>query len=237
MRCSSCTFSPVRFGPALLLPLALLAGCGGDAGSSPPPGAAAAAQGRVSEVQSALDRWRDAQDVETAHDAAETVSNLVTGPGVDLYGDADGDGTVRGEVDDGLLPGQDGETSLGLPLAGCAGPDLLGGDWDDPVGRWADLTGRIAAWSPTANPLPVFRQSCAAHRRVGPAHLDVRGPLRRPRVLRSCPAARRRRARRDRRVRMTLIAPVLTVLVILAGVRATRLVATRFYRPAVAGRT
>lgn len=36
---------------------------------------------------------------------------------------------------------------------------------------------------------------------------------------------------------MTLIAPVLTVLVILAGVRATRLVATRFYRPAVAGRT
>ena len=125
----------------------------------------------MSEVQSALDRWRDAQDVETAHDAAETVSNLVTGPGVDLYGDADGDGTVRGEVDEGLLPGQDGETSLGLPLAGCAGPDLLGGDWDDPAGRWADLTGRIAAWSPTANSLPELASH--AQRTVGWAQLTL----------------------------------------------------------------
>lgn len=76
-----------------------------------------AAQQRVTDVQCALDRRREAPDVDAVHQAAETVSNLITGRGVDLYADTDG----------GLLPGQDGEMSQGLPLSRCAGPALLGG--------------------------------------------------------------------------------------------------------------
>ena len=116
-----------------------------------------AAEQRVTEVQRALDRWRDATDIDAAHRAAETVSNLITGPAVDLYGDADGDGAVQGDVDAGLLPGQDGEASLGLPLSGCAGPDLLGGSWDDPSARWADLETKIADWTRPTTPSPSWR--------------------------------------------------------------------------------
>ena len=135
----------------------LLAGCGDEdeGGAAPPPQAVAAATARVVLVQESLDAWASAESLEVAQSAAETVSNLITGPGVGLYGDADGDGVVGGESVRGLLPGADGEDSLGLPLQGCAGQDLLGGPWTDPRLRWEDLATRVAAWTPANNPFPV----------------------------------------------------------------------------------
>ncbi len=148
---------PIRIRAALGLLAAalLLAGCGSaDDGAAPANGAVAAAETRVQEIQHALDSWRGADSAPVAHRAAETVSNLITGPGVDLYGDADGDGTVDGPVTQGLLPGRAGEASLGAPLSGCAGPDLLGGSWADPTTRWRELTDRIATWTPQSNRFP-----------------------------------------------------------------------------------
>ncbi len=159
--------------PAATLALVLLLGaCGGAPAAEPPPtGAVAAALERVEEIQVALDRWRDAPGVAEAHRAAETVSNLTTGPGVERFGDLDDDGSVAGSVATGLLPGQDGETSLGLVLAGCAGPDLLGGSWSDPAARWSELLTRIETWTPRDNRFPELTSH--ALRTVGWARLTL----------------------------------------------------------------
>ena len=156
-----------------MLALALLTACTDDpSGPPPPPSTVAAAQQRVDDVQGALARWREATTIGAAHHAAETVSNLITGPGVDLYGDTDADGTVQGAVDAGLLPGQAREASLGLPLSGCAGADLLGGSWADPAARWLELTTRLDAWTPENNPFPELASH--AQRTVGWAQLTLR---------------------------------------------------------------
>lgn len=100
--------------------------------------------------------------------------NLVVGPDGPGYGDVDGDGSLAGEVERGLLPGLAGETGLTGPGADereCLVPDLLGGSWADPAARWAEATDAIAAWSETDNTFP----SLASHaqRIVGWASLTL----------------------------------------------------------------
>ena len=158
---------------AVAVAVALLTGCAtDDASTKAPAGAVSAAQERAAGIQRALDDWAGASDLTQAQRAAETVSNLVTGPHVAWYGDADGDGAVGGEVSEGLLPGEAGEPGLGLPLEGCAGPDLLGGSWSDPGARWDELATKIAAWTPTNNPFPTLASH--AQRTVGWAQLTLR---------------------------------------------------------------
>ncbi|MCL8024084.1 hypothetical protein [Nocardioides bruguierae] len=140
----------------------------GDPGD---PADVAAARDRLGAVQSALEVWAAADDLVQARAAAEAVSNLVTGPGVHLYGDTDGDGSLAGAVDAGLLPGEQGEPSLGLPLEECAGIDLLGGSWADPAARWRDLTERIEVWAPDDNRFPELPSH--AQRVVGWAQLTL----------------------------------------------------------------
>ncbi len=148
-----------------------VAACGSGADSGAAPAVVDAAASRVAQIQHHLDQWADASDLDEAQAAAEAVSNLITGPGVSLYGDANGDGSVGGEVIDGLLPGETGEASLALPLRGCAGADLLGGSWVDPGSRWGELEGMIAAWSPVNNPFPQLASH--AQRTVGWAQLTL----------------------------------------------------------------
>lgn len=155
----------------VVLSCTLLATCNVAAVASAPTDAVVAARARAADVQAALDRWRDAEDLPSAHHPAEEVSNLITGPAVDLYGDADGDGSVQGAVELGLLPGQAGKGSLSLPLRGCAGPDLLGGSWDEPAARWLDLADKIAAWTPDNNPFPDLESH--AQRTIGWAQLTL----------------------------------------------------------------
>ena len=115
----------------------------------------ASVDARLDDIQAGIDDWRDAPDVASAHAAAELVRNLVVGPGGPGYGDTDGDGTVAGEVDDGLLPGLDGEPSLADELDGtCADRDVLGGSWRDPEARWQSLARRIDSWTPDDNRFP-----------------------------------------------------------------------------------
>jgi len=83
--------------------------------------------------------------------AAETAANLVVGPAGPGYGDRDGDGTVNGESDDGVLPGLDGTPAgLASPLAAneCVERDVLGGSWDDPGDRWDTMLTAIDDWRP-----------------------------------------------------------------------------------------
>ncbi len=123
-----------RVWSSLAVGVALLASCGGDEGSNDgadasaevaaPPIAPASAStqpdadadadtadeaytARLDLLDAAVADWRDASTIEAAHVAAETAANLVVGPAGPGDGDRDGDGTVNGESDDGVLPGLD----------------------------------------------------------------------------------------------------------------------------------
>ncbi len=158
----------------------LLASCGGDdttaddaevtAEVAAPPVVPAPAQSaadddaatgastaRLELLGASVDEWRDASSIEEAHAAAEAAANLVVGPNGPGYGDRDGDGTVDGESDVGLLPGLDGTpTGLASVLASneCIERDVLGGSWDDPGARWDTMLATIDAWRPDDNTMP-----------------------------------------------------------------------------------
>jgi predicted small secreted protein len=136
--------------PFLLLAFAITA-CGDDT----PEGAnedveAFTLRERLVRIDDAVVVWEDATTIEDAHAAAETAANLVTGSGGPGYGDRDGDGEVGGETDFGVLMGVDGEP-VGLADAvsdnSCVVDDVLGGAWDDPAARWAQLDEVVAGWS------------------------------------------------------------------------------------------
>jgi hypothetical protein len=94
--------------------------------------------------------------------AAETAANLVVGPNGPGYGDRNDDGTVSGETDAGILPGLDGTpdgVATALATNACVERDVLGGSWDDPAGRWAEMEQAIDTWRPDSNTMP----SLASH--------------------------------------------------------------------------
>ena len=112
---------------------------------------------RVEELDAAVQSWADSGTIEDAHVWAETALNLVVGPNGPGYGDLNGDGTISGESDAGVLPGLDGTPpGLASPLApnACVERDVLGGDWSDPEQRWATMADAIEAWAPDNNTMP-----------------------------------------------------------------------------------
>ena len=117
---------------------------------------------RLDLLQQAVSDWNDATTVDAAHAAAETAANLVVGPGGPGYGDRDGDGTVSGESDAGLLTGLGGTPegiAVSLAENPCVARDVLGSTVDDVDGGWAEMEAAIAAWRPDDNTMP----SLASH--------------------------------------------------------------------------
>jgi hypothetical protein len=153
----------------LVLSLVLVvAACGSGSENGPDPDgaetstAAAADAGEASErleqIAAEVDAWAAAPTLDEAKAHAEDAANLVVGPGGLGYGDRDGDGEIAGDVPAGLLPGPEG-VPAGIVLstigpAECVDPDVLGGDWDDPVARWALLAEAIDQWAPDNNTFP-----------------------------------------------------------------------------------
>ena len=122
------------------------------------PGGAALAI-RLDELGTAVDAWRTADSIEEARLAAETAANLVVGSNGPGYGDRNGDGVVSGETVAGILPGLDGSPDgLAGALAdnACVVRDVLGGPWEEPAARWAEMNSAIEAWRPDANTMPTL---------------------------------------------------------------------------------
>ncbi len=146
-----------------MLVLALLASaCGGgdDSATTQEPWGAPGgiAVDRLEQIAAEVDAWAASSTLEEARGHAEAAANLVVGPGGLGYGDRDGDGEVAGAVAEGFLPGPSG-TPPGIVLdtfgtAECVRRDVLGGDWDDPVGRWSVLAAAIDEWAPDNNTFP-----------------------------------------------------------------------------------
>ena len=114
---------------------------------------------RMALVDEAVAAWSVAPTVAAAQEAAETAANLVVGPNGPGYGDRDGDGVVSGATDAGVLPGLDGTPAgFAIPLAAnaCITADVLGGSWDDPDARWAEMLDAIDAWRPSNNTMPTL---------------------------------------------------------------------------------
>lgn len=142
-------------------------------GGRPDSGSVTAYRTRVQQIQTAIDQWQEARDIGLAKQAAETARNLVVGRAGPHYGDGDGDGKVSGATALGLLPGLAGEE--GIARAGmnkCIDRDVRGGDWSDPIARWALLDQAISSWSKTNNPFPTLPSH--AQRIVGWATLTLR---------------------------------------------------------------
>jgi hypothetical protein len=117
---------------------------------------------RLDPIDEAVVPWRNAVTIGGAHAAAEAAANLVVGPNGPGYGDRDGDGTINGNSDLGLLPGLDGTpTGVASPLASdeCVSADVLGGAWVDPAERWREMSSAIDEWRPDRNTMP----SLASH--------------------------------------------------------------------------
>jgi hypothetical protein len=138
------------------LPL-VLGGCAQTQTPAPsaPVAGSAEVSARLDQIEEAVAGWRSAPDLQTAQRFAETARNLVVGADGPYYGDANGDGTIDGPADQGLLPGIAGEEGLASAVSSeCIERDVLGGSWEDPAGRWATLDTAITEWSPSNNTFP-----------------------------------------------------------------------------------
>ncbi|WP_062466390.1 hypothetical protein [Demequina maris] len=153
----------------MVIPLLAIAACSSSTPSDMPDDVAA----QFEQLETAVQEWSDAGTIAEAHAAAEASRNLVMGPGGPLYGDADGDGVIAGESELGLLPGDAGEPGLVHDPAvnPCVERDVLGGSWERPQARWAEVIDAIGAWTETNNTFP----SLASHpqRVVGWATLTL----------------------------------------------------------------
>ncbi len=132
------------------------AGCAPDGGAGGAPSVIPDdIASRLDALDEAVAGWRNADDVGIARKHAEEARNLIVGPDGPAYGDADGDGAVEGASEAGLLPGLGGEAGLAQPPANaCVERDVLGGDWDEPQGRWDEFSATLAEWAPGNNTMP-----------------------------------------------------------------------------------
>ncbi len=129
----------------------LLAACSSSTDAPPTRPDAAPVLERVEQVQQQVDLWRDASTLDGAQAAAAQARLLITGP--DVAGLASPAG-IRADVDEGLLPDDSDGPGLASSVADCAGPDLLGGSWDDQAQRWTILRTAIDEWGPDNNTFP-----------------------------------------------------------------------------------
>ena len=110
---------------------------------------------RVDAIDAAIAEWRGARTLAAAKVGAEKARNLVTGPAGPAYGDLDGDGTIGGEVEAGLLPGLGGNAGLASARPNpCMIADVLGGDFSQAAARWATMDRAIANWRADNNTFP-----------------------------------------------------------------------------------
>ena len=151
-----------RWWISLVAAALVAAACGDSTVEAEPPGEARQIlAGRLTALNGQVDNWRMAATIDEARAAAEGAANLVTGEKGPGYGDRDGDGDVAGASVEGLLPGLAGSDGLvlsafreGAPT--CVDRDVLGGSWDDPAARWAELDAAFAAWRPDNNTYPTL---------------------------------------------------------------------------------
>ena len=147
---------------ASLLATALLGACGSSDDTPPAePGSSsgmgtgtsetAAVLERIEQVQQQVDLWRDASTIDDAQAAAAEARLLVTGPGVAGLEPPAG---TPADVTEGLLPDDSDRPGLASAVKDCAGPDLLGGSWDDQEQRWQILRTAIDEWAPDNNTFP-----------------------------------------------------------------------------------
>ena len=146
---------------AVVLTAGVVAGCSSASNSGSKDSAttadATALAARLTQIDEAINSWQSSPDLAAARVFAETARNLVVGPDGPYYGDADGDGTIEGASERGLLPGVDGQSGIATEAFGvCVTRDVLGGSWADPQARWAELDDKITAWSPKNNPFPTL---------------------------------------------------------------------------------
>ena len=110
---------------------------------------------RVDAIDAAIAEWRGARTLAAAKVGAEKARNLVTGPAGPAYGDLDGDGTIGGEVEAGLLPGLGGKAGLASARPNpCMIADVLGGNFSQAAARWATMDRAIANWRADKNTFP-----------------------------------------------------------------------------------
>ena len=143
----------------LAFAVVLSSGCVESATDQPSASPEALAQlaARMALLDEAVDAWADAATIDEVHRWAETAVNLVVGPEGPGYGDIDGDGTVSGDNDSGILPGLVGvPEGLAVPVRAnvCVERDILGSDWSDPEAEWQTMTDAIEAWEPGNNTMP-----------------------------------------------------------------------------------
>jgi hypothetical protein len=141
---------------ALLLVVAAV-GCGDDSDPGETEDVAAfTLRVQLLTADNAVTVWGRADSLAEAHAAAEAAANIMVGSGGPDYGDRDGNGNVDGESEFGVLPGLDGTPPALAALVDneCIEADVLGGSWEDPAGRWAELETAIDAWGPDNNTIP-----------------------------------------------------------------------------------
>lgn len=155
----------VRRGAAsALAALVVATGCGSDSPTATEPPTSDAGIGaytaRLDDLEAAVSSWAEADTIEVAHRGAEAAANLIVGPDGPGYGDRDGDGEVSGAASEGLLPGSSGmPVGVALPLGAraCVDRDVLGGSWQDPARRWAEMISAIDAWRRESNTMPTLQ--------------------------------------------------------------------------------
>lgn len=72
------------------------------------PASRSALLARIDAIDAAIAEWHGASTLAAAKVGAEKARNLITGSTGPGYGDLDGDRTIGGQVDAGLLPGSRG---------------------------------------------------------------------------------------------------------------------------------
>lgn len=144
---------------ALLACALVLAGCA-SSGQEGDRGPIDRLGERLTVVQAHVEEWRTAGTLTDARRAAEAAANHIVGPTGPGFGDRDGDGTVRGPGDAGVLPGSEG-WPLGFAVEAardgapeCVVRDVLGGSWEDAPARWNALAVAIDTWTEERNTFP-----------------------------------------------------------------------------------
>ena len=147
---------------AVVVAALFLAACGSDSSSTEEDQqeqSEIAFREQVTTIDDAVAAWRNSLSIEDAHAAAEAAANLVVGPNGPDYGDRNGDGTIDGENEAGVLSGLDG-TPVGnaetLEPNECIERDVLGGSWTDPEAEWDKMIVAIDEWTPDNNTMPTL---------------------------------------------------------------------------------
>lgn len=146
---------------AILAAILVLTACGSDESSEEnlQEQSEIAFREQMTTIDDAVAVWGNAKTIEDAQVGAEAAANLVVGPNGPGYGDRNGDGTIDGETEVGVLSGIDG-TPIGVAQTldpnECIERDVLGGSWTDPAAEWDKMTAAIAEWTPDNNTMPTL---------------------------------------------------------------------------------